>query len=142
MSSDQLDNRTQLFHRSARAWCVVTLYVVRHGRTTANASGFFSVGLTPSSTTSGENGRRAFGPPCRRNHGLFEPAHPHPASGGHCRRRHDPERLIELDYGDFDLRPLAEITPETWAAWRADPNFRPPNGETLVELATRRRTSR
>ena len=50
------------------------------------------------------------------------------------------ERLLELDYGDFDLRPLSEIPGSTWAAWRADPDFRPPNGESLNELFDRVRS--
>ncbi|MEM7326901.1 MAG: histidine phosphatase family protein, partial [Actinomycetota bacterium] len=47
------------------------------------------------------------------------------------------ERFIELDYGGFDLQPLSEVPAETWAAWRSDPDFRPPDGETFNELATR-----
>lgn len=47
------------------------------------------------------------------------------------------ERLIELDYGEFDLVPLRDIPPEVWRQWREDPGFRPPGGETLEELATR-----
>jgi broad specificity phosphatase PhoE len=47
------------------------------------------------------------------------------------------DRLLELDYGEWDGRPLAEIRPERWAAWRADPNFAPPGGESLVEVTAR-----
>ena len=47
------------------------------------------------------------------------------------------ERLIELDYGDWDGRPLAEISPEAWRAWRADPHFSPPGGESLVAVTAR-----
>jgi len=47
------------------------------------------------------------------------------------------DRFIELDYGDFDGLAMHEVAPETWAAWRADPYFRPPNGETLIELDAR-----
>ena len=47
------------------------------------------------------------------------------------------ERLIELDYGEYDLRPLAEIPAAVWAQWRSDPTFRPPGGETLAELGDR-----
>ena len=46
-------------------------------------------------------------------------------------------RLVELDYGQLDLTPLSDVPPELWAAWRADPGFRPPGGETLLELAQR-----
>jgi broad specificity phosphatase PhoE len=47
------------------------------------------------------------------------------------------DRLIELDYGDWDGRPLSEIPPEVWTAWRADPNFAPPGGESLVAVTAR-----
>ncbi|MCP3856438.1 MAG: histidine phosphatase family protein [Actinomycetia bacterium] len=47
------------------------------------------------------------------------------------------ERWIELDYGDWDERPISEISAGTWAQWRADTDFRPPGGETLAELGER-----
>lgn len=47
------------------------------------------------------------------------------------------DRFIELDYGSFDLTPVASVPAATWAAWRADVHFRPPEGESLAELAGR-----
>ena len=47
------------------------------------------------------------------------------------------ERLIELDYGDWDGRALADVPPDAWAAWRADPRFAPPGGESLVAVTAR-----
>ena len=47
------------------------------------------------------------------------------------------ERLIELDYGDWDGRPLAEMRPTRDAASFADPNFSPPGGESLVDVSAR-----
>ena len=47
------------------------------------------------------------------------------------------EQLIELDYGKFDGLTLGQVEPADWAAWRADPSWRPPGGETLVELQER-----
>lgn len=47
------------------------------------------------------------------------------------------ERLIELDYGDWDGRPLAEVSSAEWAAWRASEHFSPPGGESLAALAAR-----
>ena len=41
------------------------------------------------------------------------------------------ERWIELDYGEFDGRPLGDVPAETWAAWRSD-----------VDLGARRAASR
>jgi probable phosphoglycerate mutase len=47
------------------------------------------------------------------------------------------DRLLELDNGEWDGRPLTEIAPQRWAAWVADPNFAPPGGESLVAVSAR-----
>jgi len=47
------------------------------------------------------------------------------------------DRFMEINYGEWEEKPVAEVTPQTWSSWRADPNFRPPGGETLIELGTR-----
>lgn len=47
------------------------------------------------------------------------------------------ERFIELDYGGFDGLAVGDVPPEVWSQWRADPSFRPPGGETLIELHER-----
>jgi broad specificity phosphatase PhoE len=46
-------------------------------------------------------------------------------------------RLIELDYGEWDERPLAELPADVTARWRADPTFAPPGGESLAGLRER-----
>lgn len=47
------------------------------------------------------------------------------------------QRFVELDYGSFDGLLQSDVPGETWRKWRDDKNFRPPNGETLVELDLR-----
>jgi broad specificity phosphatase PhoE len=47
------------------------------------------------------------------------------------------DRLIELDYGDWDQRPLGEVPAEAWQSWRSDPEFAPPGGESLAHVQTR-----
>ena len=51
------------------------------------------------------------------------------------------ERWIELDYGELDGVALAEVPTAVWSSWRADPDFRPPGGESLVELGRRVRAA-
>ena len=51
------------------------------------------------------------------------------------------DRWIELDYGDVDGRPLAEVPPEMWAAWRTDPRFAPPGGESMHAMDQRVRAA-
>ena len=47
------------------------------------------------------------------------------------------ERFIELDYGAYDGVPLDEVDPATWAAWRSDLDFAPPEGESIRTLGVR-----
>jgi broad specificity phosphatase PhoE len=47
------------------------------------------------------------------------------------------ERLIELDYGEWDGARLQDIPTEQWAVWRADPSFTPPGGESLLDVTGR-----
>ena len=49
--------------------------------------------------------------------------------------------LAELDFGDWDgstYREIAEVAPQRFNRWLADPaEVRPPNGETLLEMSQR-----
>lgn len=47
------------------------------------------------------------------------------------------ERIVEMDYGAWDGTPLADIPIETWRTWRTDAEFRPPDGESLRDVARR-----
>jgi broad specificity phosphatase PhoE len=47
------------------------------------------------------------------------------------------ERLVELDYGEWDGRRFGEVDAAEWAAWRADPSFAPPGGESLASVGAR-----
>jgi broad specificity phosphatase PhoE len=47
------------------------------------------------------------------------------------------ERLIELDYGEWDERPLADVPVEAWVRWRDEPTFAPPGGESLADVQRR-----
>jgi alpha-ribazole phosphatase len=47
------------------------------------------------------------------------------------------ERWIEVDYGEFDGRPLGDVPAEVWRRWRDDPGFRPEGGESLAEVEER-----
>jgi len=47
------------------------------------------------------------------------------------------ERWIELDYGAYDGKPVADVPADVWREWRADPHFVPAGGESLVMLGNR-----
>jgi broad specificity phosphatase PhoE len=47
------------------------------------------------------------------------------------------DRLIELDYGEWDQRPLGEVSADAWTHWRTNPDFAPPGGESLTSVQER-----
>jgi broad specificity phosphatase PhoE len=47
------------------------------------------------------------------------------------------DRLIELDYGEWDERPLSDVPVEAWVRWRDEPTFAPPGGESLADVQRR-----
>lgn len=51
------------------------------------------------------------------------------------------DRWIELDYGEYDGRPLGDVPQEIWAKWRTDPRFAPPGGESMQAMDERVRAA-
>ena len=47
------------------------------------------------------------------------------------------ERLIEVDYGEWEGRPFGDLEPAVIARWRGDGSFAPPGGESLETVAER-----
>ena len=41
------------------------------------------------------------------------------------------DRWVEVDYGEYDGLPVTEVAAEVWARWRSDPTFAPPGGESF-----------
>ena len=44
---------------------------------------------------------------------------------------------LKNDYGDWDGVPAGDVPASAWQAWRADPDFAPPGGESLAHLTAR-----
>ncbi len=117
----------------------MSLFVCRHGRTEANASGLLLGRADPELDEVGVAQAEAIA------RFVPDPALVVSSPLARCRQTAEAfglpvetdDRLVELDYGDFDLQPLSEVPAETWAQWRSDSDFRPPGGETLNELGTR-----
>ncbi len=119
------------------------LYVVRHGQTDANARGLLLGRADPPLSDHGRRqavalaahlpqGAEVISSPLRRT---VETAM---ALG---RAVEVDERWIEVDYGVLDGTRVSDVPPETWAAWRADPTFAPPGGESLASVLTRVRAA-
>lgn len=121
----------------------MTLFLARHGRTAANASGLL---LGRADAELDEVGRaqaaalaavvpapmRVVSSPlhrCRETAAAFGT----PVEVDH--------RWIELDYGEWDEQPISSVPAEVWARWRTDLDLRPPGGETLRELGVRVRAA-
>jgi broad specificity phosphatase PhoE len=51
------------------------------------------------------------------------------------------ERWTELDYGEYDERPLGDVPAEMWETWRGDTEYAPPGGESLASLGRRVRAA-
>ena len=47
------------------------------------------------------------------------------------------ERLIEIDYGEWEGQPFAALDADLVARWHRDPHIVPPGGESLVAVAAR-----
>lgn len=121
----------------------MTLYLVRHGRTESNASGLLlgradppldDVGRAQAATLASivADPARVVSSPLRR---ATETA----AAFG--RDVEVDERWIELDYGDWDQRPILDLGEDVWARWRNDLDLRPPGGESIRELGVRVRAA-
>jgi len=122
----------------------MTLHVVRHGRTEANASGLLLGRADPALDDVGRLQAAAIGDSlprcsvvvtspltrCRETAELI-------AEQGRIDDLVVDERLIELDYGALDLTPLRDVPSDVWRNWQADTGFRPPDGETLEEMEER-----
>ena len=115
------------------------LIMLRHGRTKANASGLLQGRIDPELDELGVQQAAAaaglIGPVDRVIASPLVRAQQTASALGMAVETD--ERFIELNYGEWEGRPVKDVPAETWAEWRADLNFRPPGGETLAELGER-----
>lgn len=121
------------------------IILVRHGQTAANAGGrlqgrsdlpLSDLGAAQAAALAGAlrtcGATRVVSSPLARARATAAPI----AAALECAVEVDDD-LIELDYGEWDGRALADVAPRDWAAWRADPNFAPPGGESLSAVRAR-----
>jgi broad specificity phosphatase PhoE len=115
------------------------ILVVRHGRTASNASGLLLGRADPDLDDEGRRQAQMLGAavgPVERV--ISSPlARTHQTAGCLDGPITVDDRWIELDYGEWDERPLADVTAEEWQHWRSDPGWAPPGGESLVTLGAR-----
>jgi len=120
-------------------WCDVTLFLARHGRTAANASGLLLGRADAELDEVGRVQAAALGTI------VSAPARVVSSPLVRCRETaaafgvpvEIDERWIELDYGELDERASNTVPDNLWARWRADASFAPPGGESLSALSSR-----
>jgi broad specificity phosphatase PhoE len=129
----------------------MSILLVRHGRTTANAAGLLLGRLDPPLDETGvrqaaaaaallaAGGRR----PTRLVSSPLTRTHQTATAIGEALGLEVEldDRWLELDYGELDGVPLADVPAETWATWRTDPEFCPAGGECLSALGRRVRAA-
>ena len=124
------------------------IVVVRHGRTAANAGGLLVGRADAPLDAEGDRQVAALARVCAEldvTRVVTSPlARCRATAGAVAAAVGSPvvvdERWIELDYGELDGVPLAELPPALWSAWRSDPAWAPPGGESLAELGVRVRS--
>ncbi len=119
------------------------LIVVRHGQTTANASGLLlgraDVPLTEAGLEQAEALAAAVGPVALVVSSPLQRARQTAAAFGTPVEVDD--RWTELDYGIYDEKPITEVPRELWDRWRTDPEYAPPEGESLASVGRRVRAA-
>ena len=127
------------------------IVVVRNGRTAANVGGLLLGRADPPLDDEGVGQARRLGSACA---GL-DVARVVTSPLARCRATAEAlarglgsappievdDRWIEIDYGELDELPLADVPAATWATWRADVTWAPPGGESLAALGVRVRAA-
>ena len=119
------------------------LYLVRHGRTAANASGLLQGRLDPPLDEIGRKQAKAIA-------GLVGPVET-VISSSLLRAQQTAEffakpvsiddRWIELAYGEYEGVPAADVPREVWHSWRTDVDYATEGGESFGELDARVRSA-
>lgn len=119
------------------------LYLVRHGRTAANASGLLQGRLDPPLDEIGHKQAMAIA-------GLIGPVDA-VISSSLVRATQTAEyfgrpvqvddRWIELAYGEYEGAPAAEVPNHVWESWRTDADFATDGGESFRTLDARVRAA-
>lgn len=125
------------------------LILARHGRTTANAQRLLLGRMDLPLDELGEEQARAVGAalgplapvrivasPLLRTRTTAE------AIAARCGMSVElDDRFLEVDYGEYDGAPLAEVPHEVWQHWRTDIGWVPPGGESLAAVGERVRAA-
>ncbi|MEN9593825.1 MAG: hypothetical protein RLY23_308 [Actinomycetota bacterium] len=121
------------------------ILLIRHGQTASNRDGLLVGRIDPPLTELGESQAQRLGGRLQGSNPAFilssplsrarQTADAIAASTGLTVEIED--RLVEMNYGEWDGTPIADVPIEAWRQWRSDPEFKPPGGESLREVSQR-----
>lgn len=115
------------------------LYLVRHGRTSANARGLLQGRLDPPLDDVGHRQAEAIAAMVGEvDEVVTSPLLRARETAAYFGREPTvDERWIELAYGEYEGMPTEEVPPEIWQAWRENAEFRTKGGESFADLDAR-----
>lgn len=121
------------------------LILVRHGQTDANAAGLLLGRTDPPLNDVGraqaaEIAARVsvYGPERVITSPLLRTVETAEIVGAACGLSVTVEdRLVEVDYGEYDGLPFADLPSDLVRRWRTEPEFAPPGGESLASVGVR-----
>ncbi len=121
------------------------ILLIRHGQTASNRDGLLVGRIDPPLTELGEAQAQRLGARLQGSNPAFilssplsrarQTADVIAASTGLTVEIED--RLVEMNYGEWDGTPIADVPIEVWRQWRSDPEFKPPGGESLHDVSKR-----
>lgn len=122
------------------------LILVRHGQTDANAAGLLLGRTDPDLNAAGREQAEAvaarvatFGPERVLSSPLARCVQTAGLVAGACgvATVEVEERLVEVDYGEYDGLPFSELPTDLVRRWRTEADFAPPGGESLESVGVR-----
>ncbi|MBT8492004.1 MAG: histidine phosphatase family protein [Deltaproteobacteria bacterium] len=115
------------------------LIIARHGRTKSNASGLLLGRADPPLDELGEHQAAALAAALGTvDRVVSSPlARTRQTAAAFGVDAEIDDRFVELDYGEWDERPVADVPAAVWQQWRSDLDFAPPGGESIRSLGER-----
>lgn len=119
------------------------LYLVRHGRTAANAQGLLQGRLDPPLDEIGHRQAAAIAEMVGEvDEVICSPLVRARETAGYFGR--EPvvdDRWVEIAYGEYEGVPAGEVPPEVWQSWRENSEYRTRGGESFGDLDGRVRAA-
>lgn len=119
------------------------LYLVRHGRTSANARGLLQGRLDPPLDDVGRQQAASIAAMVGEVDEVITSSLVRAQETASC-FGHEPtvdDRWIEIAYGEYEGVPAGEVPPDVWQSWRENNQFKTRGGESFGSLDTRVRSA-